>query len=193
MLRRTYDWAMGLAGHRHALWALALIAFAESSFFPIPPDVLLIPMVLAARARAWRIAAVTTVASVLGGLAGYGIGAGLYEAVGQPIVEFYGMVERFEALRDRYNDWGGLIVFTAGFSPIPYKIFTISSGVAGLDLATFLAASAISRGARFFLVAALLWYFGEPIRVFIERNLPALTLVFCILLVGGFVLLKYVL
>ena len=193
MLRRTYDWAMGLAGHRHALWALALIAFAESSFFPIPPDVLLIPMVLAARARAWRIAAVTTVASVLGGLAGYGIGAGLYEAVGQPIVEFYGMVERFEALRDRYNDWGGLIVFTAGFSPIPYKIFTISSGVAGLDLATFLAASAISRGARFFLVAALLWYFGEPIRVFIERNLPALTLVFCILLIGGFVLLKYVL
>lgn len=191
MLRRTYDWAMGLAGHRHALWVLALIAFAESSFFPIPPDVLLIPMVLAARARAWRIAAVTTVASVLGGLAGYGIGAGLYEAVGQPIVEFYGMVERFEALRERYNEWGGLIVFTAGFSPIPYKIFTISSGVSGLDLTTFLAASAISRGARFFLVAALLWYFGAPIRVFIERNLPALTLVFCVLLVGGFVLLRY--
>lgn len=169
MLRRLYDWTMGLAGHRHALAALALVAFAESSFFPIPPDILLIPMVLAARERAWRIAAVCTLASVLGGLAGYGIGAGLYEAVGRPVLEFYGYGEKFRAFSAAYNEWGAWIVFTAGFSPIPYKIFTISAGVAVLNLPGFVVASLIGRGARFFLVAGLIVAGGERMAHGLER------------------------
>ncbi len=191
MLRRTYDWTMSLAGHRHALAALALVAFAESSFFPIPPDILIIPMALAAPQRAWRIAAVATVASVVGGLFGYAIGAGLYETVGQPVLALYGYEDKFAAFQGAYNDWGAWIVFTAGFSPIPYKIFTIASGVTGLSLPVFVIASAVSRGARFFLVAGLLGYFGEPIRAFIEDNLPALALAFCALLLGGFLAVRY--
>ncbi len=193
MLRRLYDRTLELAGHRHAMWALALIAFVESSVFPIPPDLLIIPMVLAATARAWRIAAVATAASVLGGLLGYGIGAGLYEAVGEPILVLYGYQEKFAAFSAAYNEWGAWIVFTAGFSPLPYKIFTIASGVTELNLAVFLVASLVSRGARFFIVAGLLWYFGEPIRRFIENNLPALTLAFCVLLLGGFLTVRYLL
>ena len=191
MLRRLYDRTLALAGHRHAMWALALVAFVESSVFPIPPDLLIIPMVLAAPARAWRIAVVTTLASVLGGLLGYGIGAGLYEAIGEPILVLYGYEEKFAAFSASYNEWGAWIVFTAGFSPLPYKIFTIASGVTELNLAVFLVASLVSRGARFFLVAGLLWYFGEPIRRFIENNLPVLTLAFCILLLGGFLAVRY--
>ncbi len=191
MLRRAYDWTMGLAGHRHALWALALVAFVESSVFPIPPDILIIPMVLAARKQAWRVAAVAAAASVLGGLLGYWIGAGLYETVGKPLLAFYGYGAKFEAFREAYNEWGAVIVFTAGFSPLPYKVFTIASGVAELNLAVFLVASMVSRGGRFFLVAALLWYFGEPIRRFIENNLPVLTIVFCVLLFGGFLAFRY--
>ncbi len=191
MLRRLYDRTLELAGHRHAMWALALVAFVESSVFPIPPDLLIIPMVLAAPAQAWRIAMVTTLASVLGGLLGYGIGAGLYEAVGEPILALYGYEEKFAAFSDSYNEWGALIVFTAGFSPLPYKIFTIASGVTELNLAVFLVASLVSRGARFFLVAGLLWYFGEPVRRFIENNLPALALAFCVLLLAGFLAVRY--
>ncbi len=191
MLRRLYDRTLALAGHRHAMWALALVAFVESSVFPIPPDLLIIPMVLAAPARAWRIAVVTTLASVLGGLLGYGIGAGLYEAIGEPILVLYGYEEKFAAFSASYNEWGTWIVFTAGFSPLPYKIFTIASGVTELNLAVFLVASLVSRGARFFLVAGLLRYFGEPIRRFIENNLPVLTLAFCILLLGGFLAVRY--
>ncbi len=193
MLRRLYDRTLALAGHRHAMWALALVAFVESSVFPIPPDLLIIPMVLAAPARAWRIAVVTTLASVLGGLLGYGIGAGLYEAIGEPILVLYGYEEKFVAFSASYNKWGAWIVFTAGFSPLPYKIFTIASGVTELNLAVFLVASLVSRGARFFLVAGLLRYFGEPIRRFIENNLPVLTLAFCILLLGGFLAVRYLL
>jgi membrane protein YqaA with SNARE-associated domain len=143
MLHRLYDWTLDLAGHRHALAALAAVAFIESSVFPVPPDMLIIPMVLAARTRAWKIAAVATVASALGGLAGYGIGAGLYEVLGRFVIEFYGLAERFQEIRGHYNEWGGLIVFTAGFSPIPYKVFTIASGVTGMNLAVFLVASIV--------------------------------------------------
>ncbi len=193
MLRRLYDWTLGLAGHRHALWVLAAVAFIESSVFPIPPDVLIIPMVLAARARAWRIAAVATVASVAGGGLGYLIGAALFETLGQPLLEFYGMMGSFQEFQQAYQDRGFEIVFAAGFSPFPYKVITIASGVAGLDPVTFMAASAVSRGARFFLVAALLWKFGPPIRVFIERHLPHLAWAFVILLIGGFVAVRYLL
>ena len=191
MLQRLYDWTMGLAGHRHALWVLAAVAFIESSVFPIPPDVLIIPMVLAARAQAWRIAAVATVASVLGGGLGYVIGAALFETLGQPLLAFYGQMDSFEEFQRIYEEWGAWIVAGAGFTPFPYKVVTIASGVADLDPVTFMAASAVSRGARFFLVAALLWKFGPPIRVFIEKYLPYLAWAFFILLIGGFVALRY--
>ncbi len=193
MLQRLYDWTMGLAGHRHALWALAVISFVESSVFPIPPDILLVPMVLANRRRAMRIALVCTAASVAGGMAGYAIGYFLFDAVGRPLLEFYGQVDTFEAFRESYNAWGAWIVAGAGITPFPYKVITIASGVTGLDLVTFTVASLVSRGVRFFLEAALLWYFGPPIRGFIEKNLGAVVTASFALLVGGFVLAKFVL
>lgn len=192
MLRRLYDWTMDLSGHRHALTALAVVSFVESSVFPIPPDVLLIPMVLAAREKAWLIATVCTVTSVLGGLAGYGIGLFLFEQIGRPLLEFYGYTDRFGDFQAYYNDWGAWAVFIAGTTPFPYKVITILSGVTALSVPVFMIASVLARGIRFFLVAGLLWYFGEPIRAFIERRLGLLFTLFCILLIGGFVALRYV-
>ena len=192
MLRRLYDWTLDLAGHRHALLALALVAFVESSVFPIPPDVLIIPMVLAAREKAWKIAFVCTAASVLGGIFGYAIGALLFDQVGSPVLNFYGYAERFDEFSAYYNDWGAWAVFFAGLTPFPYKVITILSGVTGLDLLVFTIASILARGLRFFIVAGLLWYFGEPIRAFIEKRLGILFVIFVILLAGGFVLVKFV-
>lgn len=192
MLRRLYDWVMGLAGHRRAVPALALVSFAESSFFPIPPDVMLIPMIVANRAKAWWIATVCTVSSVLGGIAGYAIGFFLFEAVGQRVVDFYGYGHQFEVFQGWYTEYGLLIVFIAGITPLPYKVFTIASGVAGLPLGTFILGSVVSRGLRFFIEAALLWWIGEPIRAFVEKNLQWVTALFVVLLVGGFVALKLV-
>ena len=191
MLRRLYDWTLALAGHRHALAALAAVSFAESSFFPVPPDLLLIPMVLAARERAWLIAAVCTAASVAGGLAGYAIGYFLFDAVGRPIVEFYDATALFQEFQAGYNAWGAWIVAGAGFTPFPYKIVTIASGVTALDPVTFTVASALSRGARFFLVAALLWRFGPAMRRFIEAYLPQLAALFFLLLFAGFLAVRY--
>jgi membrane protein YqaA with SNARE-associated domain len=191
MLRRTYDWTMDLAARPNAMFWLAVIAFAESSFFPIPPDILIIPMVLAAPTRAWRIVFVATAASALGGLAGYAIGLFMFETLGQPIVQFYGYLDKFERFQEWYREWGGWIVFAGGFSPIPYKVITIASGSVNLDLVTFTVVSVISRGARFLLVAALLWRFGPPIRAFIERWLGLLTLAFVVLLVLGFVAVRF--
>ncbi len=190
MLRRLYDWTMGLAAHRNALALLALVAFVESSVFPIPPDVLLVPMVLAARARAWRIALVCTLASVAGGLAGYGIGYFAFETVGRPLVEFYGGGDAFASFRDTYNAWGLWIVFTAGLTPLPYKVFTIASGVTQLDPTIFVVGSVLSRGLRFFGVTAILWRYGEPLRAFVENHLGKVTAAFAVLLVGGFVLIS---
>lgn len=191
MLRKVYTWTMDQATRPYALWTLALIAFIESSIFPIPPDVLLIPMVLAARNRAWLIAGVCTVASVFGGYGGYLIGALLYEAVAQPILGFYGYLDKFAAFRDLYNEHGAWIVFGAGITPFPYKVITIASGVTGLDMVIFGVASVLARGIRFYLVALLLWKFGPPIRSFIEAHLGKLTVIFFVLLVGGFVALKW--
>jgi len=185
-----YDWTMTQATRPYALWTLALVSFVESSIFPIPPDVLLIPMVLAARHRAWLIAGVCTVASVLGGFLGYAIGALLFETLGQPILEFYGYLDKFAEFQARYNEWGAWIVFGAGLTPFPYKVITIASGVTLLDPVTFGIASTLARGLRFFAVAALLWWFGEPIRLFIERNLGWLTVLFFVLLFGGFLVLR---
>lgn len=190
MLQRCYDWTMNLALHRHALLILFAVSFAESSFFPIPPDIMLIPMILMARDQAWKIAAVCTIASVLGGMAGYGIGYGLFETIAQPILEFYNAAEKFESVKALYNQHGVLIVFSAGFSPIPYKLFTIASGVTQMDLTSFALTSLVGRGARFFIIAALLWKFGIPIKIFIEQHLGKLTLLFVALLAGGFALLK---
>ena len=192
MLRSLYNWTLDKAEHPKALWILAALSFAESSFFPIPPDILLIPMVLAAPTRAWRIALVCSIASVFGGIFGYYIGYALFETAGQPIIDFYGMQEKFTWFQAKYNEWGAWIVGLAGFTPIPYKVFTIASGLTHLDLTTFIVASALSRAARFFLVAALLRKYGAPIRIFIEKRLGLLTLLFFALLVGSFLALKYI-
>jgi len=192
LLRRLYDWTMGLAAHPRATWALAAVSFIESSVFPIPPDVLLIPMVLADRTRAWRIALVCTAASVLGGLLGYVIGHFLYHEIGKPILDFYGYAPEFKEFQATYNAWGAWAVFIAGVTPFPYKVITILSGVTGLDVFIFTVASILSRGLRFYVVAWLLWRFGPPIKDFIERRLHLLFWLFCALLVGGFVLVKFV-
>lgn len=191
MLRRLYDWTMDLAGHRHAIWILGAISFIESSIFPIPPDVLLIPLVLAAPTRAWRIALVCTLASVLGGLLGYAIGALLYDSIGLPVLAFYGYEQKFDVFAAYYNEWGAWAVFIAGLTPFPYKVITILSGVTQLDLSTFMLASVLARGLRFFIVAALLWKFGAPIRVLIEKHMGLLATLFVALLLGGFLALKY--
>ncbi|WP_036179012.1 YqaA family protein [Palleronia rufa] len=191
MLRRLYDWTLSLSAHPNALVALALVAFVESSVFPIPPDVLMIPMILATPRRAWLIAAVATASSVAGGLAGYWIGAGLFEQVGRPVLEFYGKTDYFDEFRLRYAEWGAWAVLVAGITPFPFKVITILSGAAGLSLPVFLVASILARGLRFFLVAWLLRLFGAPIQEFIEKRLGLVFTLFCAALVGGFVAVKY--
>lgn len=193
MLRRLYDWTLAMAAHRRAPWVLAGVSFVESSVFPIPPDVMLIPMVLAQRAKAWAYAALCTVASVIGGLAGYAIGYFLFDAIGRPLLDFYGYAEAFQSFSERYNTYGAWIVFLAGVTPFPYKVITIASGATGLNLVVFMVASVLARGLRFFLVSALLYWFGPPIKDFIEQRLGLVTTVFFILLFGGFILVKYVL
>ena len=193
MLRRLYDWTMDLAGHRHAESALAAVSFIESSIFPVPPDVMLIPMVLARRERAWRIAFVCTIASVLGGVAGYAIGFFAFETIDRPVLEFYGYAPKFDDFQERYNEWGAWVVFFAGLTPFPYKVITILSGVTSLDVLVFMVSSVVARGLRFYIMAGLLWYFGDPIRIFIERRLGLLFTLFSILLVGGFVVVALVL
>ncbi len=192
MIRSLYDWTLAKAEHPKALWILAILSFTESSFFPIPPDILLIPMVLAAPTRAWRIAFVCSIASVLGGIFGYFIGYALFDIIGQPIIDFYHMQDKFLWFQAKYNEWGAWIVSIAGFSPVPYKVVTIASGMTEMSLTTFIIASALSRSARFFLVAFLLWKFGVPIRNFIEKRLGLLAAIFCILLLGSFIALKYI-
>jgi membrane protein YqaA with SNARE-associated domain len=193
MLRRLYDWVMILAGHRHAEPALAGVAFVESSVFPIPPDVMLMPMAYAHPSRAFRYALVATIASVLGGLLGYAIGFFLFETVGRAILEFYGFTEEFEVFALRYNEHGAAIVFFAGLTPFPFKVITIASGVTALNLVSFVLASIAARGLRFFLVCGLIYWFGPPVRGFVERHLGLMTLAFGVLLVGGFVVAGYLL
>jgi membrane protein YqaA with SNARE-associated domain len=191
VLQRLYDWTMALAVHRHAMAWMAAVSFIESSVFPIPPDVMLVAMVLAAPTRAWRIATVCTLASVAGGWLGYAIGFFLFEAIGRPVLEFYNYMDKFAAFQHTFNTYGAWIVVIKGLTPIPYKLITITAGVTHLDLVTFTLASVVSRAIRFFLVAALLWKYGEPIRRFIEERLMTVTTTFAVLLVGGFVVVKY--
>ena len=190
MLKNTYDWLMRLAAGKQAPLALAAVSFAESSFFPIPPDVMLVPMVLAKRENAWWYAALATVSSVIGGIAGYAIGFYLLELVGKPLLAFYGKTDGLAAFTQAFADYGAIILLTKGMTPIPYKVLTISAGVAHMNLATFIGASIVARATRFFLVAGLLYFFGEPIRTFIEKRLILVTTVVVVSIVGGFIALK---
>ena len=193
MLRRLYDWTMNLARHRHAGRMLGFVSFIESSVFPIPTDVLLIPIALSDRARAMVYATIATVTSVAGGMFGYAIGYFLFESVGQPLLDFYGYGDKFTEFAARYNEWGAWIVFIAGVTPFPYKVITIASGVTGLDIFVFTVASILARGLRFYAVCGLIYWFGEPIRTFIEKYLGLLFTAFVVLLIGGFIAVKYVL
>lgn len=187
MLRGLYDWVMSLASGRQALWALAVISFIESSFFPIPPDVMLIPMVVAKRQAWWRIALVCTIASVIGALLGYAIGAFLFETIGRWLIEFYHAGGTFERIVGWYDDWGWLGILAGAVTPLPYKVLTIFSGTVLFSLPVFIAVSIVGRGLRFFLVAGLLYWFGEPIRAFIEKRLTLVFVAFIVLLIGGFI------
>ena len=191
MLQALYERILRLAAGPNALAALLAVSFVESSFFPIPPDILLIPMILARPRDAWRLAALCMLASVAGGLLGYAIGYFLFDAVGRPILEFYNAMDRYETLKAGFQEWGVWIIILKGMTPIPYKLITIASGVVQFDLGLFVAASIVSRSLRFFLIAALLWWFGDPVREFIERRLMLVTSLFAVGLVGGFVVLRY--
>ncbi|MCI5096514.1 MAG: DedA family protein [Rhodobacteraceae bacterium] len=191
MLNRLYSRTLALADHPHALWWLALVAFVESSVFPIPPDVLMIPMIIARPSRAWLIAGVALVASVAGGLLGYAIGAFFYDSLGQPILEALGKGDAMAEFNTRFNDFGFWAVLGAGVTPFPYKVITIMSGWTGMPVATFVATSILARALRFFIVAALLWKFGAPIREFIEKRLGLVFTVFIVLLFGSFFLIRY--
>ena len=190
-MRRAYDWMMRMAASRRAPWALAFVSFIESSFFPIPPDVMLIPMVLSRPQKAWWYATVATVASVFGGLLGYAIGYYFYDAIGLPILKFYGREHALDAFIEFVHTYGVPAVIIKGATPIPFKVVTIAAGVAKMDLPAFIGASIIARAMRFYLVAGLLYFFGEPIREFIERRLMLVTTVFVVVLVGGFVAIRY--
>jgi membrane protein YqaA with SNARE-associated domain len=192
-MRPIYDWMMRMAGDRRAPHALFWVSFAESSFFPIPPDVMLVPMILANKAKAWSYAALATVASVIGGVAGYAIGYFLMDTLGKSILEFYGKTKGFEEFKTLFNEWGVWILIIKGMTPIPYKVLTITAGVTHMPLVQFMLASVVARAMRFFLVAALLYWFGPPIKDFIEKRLTLVTTVGVVLLVGGFVAVKYLL
>src|ERR1700687_4648279 len=191
MLQRLYARTLAIAAGPHALAALLVVSLVESSVFPIPPDLLLIPMILARPREAWRLAAYCTLASVAGGLLGYAIGYFLFDAIGRAILEFYHAMDRYDALKAGFDQWGVWIIILKGMTPIPYKLITIASGVAHFDLGLFIGASIVSRSLRFFLVAALLWQFGDAARRFIERRLTLVTSLFAVELVGGFVGLRY--
>ncbi len=191
-IRQLYDWVLGWADSRYGTSALAALSFTESVFFPIPPDPLLMALSLAKPRRAFFFAAVCSAASVLGGIAGYYIGLLLFDAVGRPILDFYGATEKYLLVQSYYRTWDAWAVGIAGFTPIPYKVFTISAGAFQISFFVFVMASAVSRSARFFLIAWLIKAFGDPIRRFIDRYFNILTLVFAALLAGGFFALRWV-
>ena len=193
MLRALYDWTMDLAASRNAVGALMVVSFVESSIFPVPPDTLLIPMVLAERAKAWWYAFLCTLTSVIGGLAGYAIGFFLFEAVAEPLLDFYGYADKFGQFAETYNDWGAWAVLIAGVTPFPFKVITIASGATKLSLLIFIIASLVARAIRFFAVAGLLYVFGPPIRAFIEKRLGLVFTLALGFLLGGFILARYAL
>jgi membrane protein YqaA with SNARE-associated domain len=192
MLRRLYDWTLSLAASPRAAWALALISFAESSFFPVPPDVLLVPMALARPDKAFFYAGVCTVASVIGGLLGYAIGALLYDTLGAWIIQAYGYGDNVQAFRQAYAAYGEWIILIKGLTPIPYKLVTITSGFAGYDLLWFTILSIITRGLRFYILAVLVNRFGAPAKEILERNLGLAAIILFATIIGGFVAVRYI-
>ena len=188
MLRRTYDWCIASADKPYALWILAAVAFAESSFFPVPPDIMLLPMSLARPQRAWLFAALCTVASVAGGVLGYAIGALLYDSLGHWLIQLYGLGDKVDAFRASYAEWGAVIILLKGLTPIPYKLVTITSGFAGYNIWLFILLSIITRGARFYIEAVILNRWGDWIRERIERHLTLFVILFLVVLVAGFVI-----
>jgi membrane protein YqaA with SNARE-associated domain len=171
MFRKLYDWTMHLAAHRHAMRSLALISFAESSFFPIPPDVIVIPMVLARRDRAWRIAAVAAGSSILGGMLGYAIGYFLWDSVGRPVADFYHITAKVEEYRRSFHGFAAPIILIQGLTPVPFKLVAIASGLAEVNFFVFVLCATVTRSARFFLVAGLVKRYGEPMQAFIEKRM----------------------
>jgi membrane protein YqaA with SNARE-associated domain len=186
MFRALYDWTLRLAGHRHADRYMAAVSFAESSFFPIPPDVMLVPMILARREQAYRIAAICTIFSILGGMLGYCIGYFLYDTVGQWLMRIYGMEGKALALKAWYDEWGAAVILIKGLTPIPFKLVTIASGIFHFNFALFVLAATVTRAARFFLIAYLLKKFGAPVQTFIEKRLNLIGWVVLAALVAGF-------
>ena len=191
MLRKTYEQMLRVAERPGAPYALGAVSFAESSFFPVPPDVMLVPMALARPDRAWFYAALCTVTSVAGGLFGYAIGALLYDSVGQWLFRLYGLENGAEAFRAAYAQYGAWIILLKGFTPIPYKLVTITSGFAGYDLVAFTLLSLVTRGARFALLAALLGRYGAPIKGVLDRHLGAVTAILAVFIIGGFAAMKF--
>mgnify|MGYP001811889229 FL=1 len=192
-LKRLYDYCMDWISGPYGVWTLFIIAFIESSFFPIPPDVFLIAMCIAAPTRAFKYAAICSAGSVLGGMLGYGLGFWFMESLGQQIIGWYGLEDKYLSVQNLYQKYDAWAVGTAGFTPLPYKLFTITAGAFELNFITFVLASLVSRSARFFLVAAFIWKFGAPVKDFIDRYFNIISFVFMILLIGGFVLIKYLL
>ena len=188
MLRRIYDWCIAAADKPYALWILGAVAFAESSFFPIPPDIMLLPMSLARPQRAWLFASLCTIASVAGGVLGYAIGALLYDSLGHWLINLYHLGDKVETFRASYAEWGSVIILLKGLTPIPYKLVTITSGFAGYNIWLFILCSIIARGGRFFIVAVVLNRYGDVIRAEIEKRLALWVTAFVILLAAGFVI-----
>ncbi|MFN2353765.1 MAG: YqaA family protein [Desulfopila sp.] len=193
MLRRIYDTCMEWLESPYGIYVLFIIAFAESSFFPLPPDVFLIALCIGIPRKSFKYAAVCAIGSTLGGAFGYGLGMWAMEGIGQPIVEWYGLADKYEQVRHLYNEYDALAIFAAGFTPLPYKLFTITAGAFEIKFFTFLLVSLVSRSARFFLVATCIYFFGAPVKRYIDRYFNILSIVFVILLVGGLVAVKYLL
>lgn len=191
MFRPMYDWVLRMAHHRHALRSLAIVSFAESSFFPIPPDVMMVPMVLARREQAYLIALVCSLASVAGGILGYAIGYFLWDSIGQGLVQLYHMEAKIETLRHGYAEYGAAIILLKGLTPIPFKLVTLASGFFAFNFPLFVLLAAITRAARFFIIAALLKRYGAPVQAFIEERLNWFAWGFLILVAGGFAAVAY--
>lgn len=192
ILRKSYDWVLHWSETPYGPAALFLVAFIESSFFPIPPDVLLIALALGLPKKSFRFALMCTIGSVLGGMFGYYIGMTFFDLIGQRILDFYGAMARFEQVQELYRQYGVWVVGIAGFTPIPYKVFTIASGVFSMNFPLFVVVSFFSRGARFFIVAGLIWKFGEPIKSFIDKYFNVLSIAFFVILILGFVVIKMI-
>lgn len=193
ILKRLYEWVLQWAHTPYGIWALFILAFTESSFFPIPPDVLLIALAISIPAKSFRYALICSAGSVIGGLFGYFIGWQLMDFIGLPIINFYGIMDKYEIVRRSYEEHNALIVFTAAFTPIPYKLITITAGAAKINIITFTIASIIGRSARFFLVAWLIRRFGQRIKEFIEKYFNILTVIFTVLLLLGFIVVRLLL